>query len=110
MEGWRQSSTNVITNFLFQTKAVSFWAVFCLYIVLKISLDITRNVSECLVLLFNIVLKYTIDNVLLVVGGGFTRKIKPTKQPPNLTGRYYTLIRNFFAFTANSNFAPVRRY
>ena len=64
MEGWRQSSTNVITNFLFQTKAVSFWAVFCLYIVLKISLDITGNVSECLVLLFNIVLKYTIDNVV----------------------------------------------
>ena len=48
--------------------------------------------------------------LLLVVGGGFTRKIKPPKQPPNLTGRYYTLIRNFFAFTANSNFAPEQRY
>ena len=48
--------------------------------------------------------------LLVVVGGVSTRKIKPPKQPPNLTGRYYTLIRNFFAFTANSNFASVRRY
>ena len=37
-------------------------------------------------------------------------KIKPPKQPPKLTCRYYTIIRNFFAFMANSNFAPVRRY
>ena len=42
----------------------------------------------------------------MVVGGVFTRKIKP----PKLTGRYYTLIKNFFAFTANSNFSSVRRY
>ena len=46
----------------------------------------------------------------MVVGGVFTRKIKPPKEPPKLTGRYYTVIRNFFAFTENSNFAPVRRY
>ena len=38
----------------------------------------------------------------MVVGGVFTRKIKPPKQPPKLTGRYYTIIRNFFAFTENS--------
>ena len=47
---------------------------------------------------------------MVVVGGVFTQKIKPPKQTPKLTGRYYTLIRNFFAFTANSNFDPVRRY
>ena len=46
----------------------------------------------------------------MVVGGVFTRKIKPPKEPPKLTGRYYTLIRNFFAFMANSNFAPEQRY
>ena len=42
----------------------------------------------------------------MVVGGVYTRKIKP----PKLSGRYYTIIRNFFAFTANSNFPSVRRY